>query len=136
MTRRNGSALCSCSQDFDFGAMHNGVSCIESLSAEDRGTARQYRFTVPLLAEFFGCTANTIRSRVESLVNTGDLNEVKNLTSLNVTNQSGNGAVKTMLYDLEAFNKLAMTFIDNPRSIHRRRASSCGMRMELSFPIR
>lgn len=112
----NDSAICSRSQDFDFGAMHNGVSCIESLSAGDRGTARQYRFTARGLAELFECKFDTIQSRIKALVDSGDLNDSKNLESLNVRNDKGNGAVKTTIYDLDVFNKLAMTFIDNPRA--------------------
>lgn len=51
------------------------------------------------------------------MVKTGDLNDVKNLTSFNVPNSKGNGAVKTILYDLAVFNKLAMTFIDNSKAV-------------------
>ena len=82
MTRRNDSAICSRSQDFDFGAMHNGVSCIESLSEGDRGTARQYRFTAAMLSECFGTDRTTIQRRIDSLVNTGDLTDVQNCTSV------------------------------------------------------
>ena len=38
----------------------------------------------------------------------GVVNDVKNLTSLNIKNENGNGAVKTTLYDLTVFNHLVM----------------------------
>ena len=117
MTRRNDSAICSRSQDFDFCAMHNGVSCIESLSAGDRGTARQYRFTAAMLAECFECKKDTIRSRVETLINTGDLVEAKNLAATRVPDSLGRMTQESILYDLDVFNKLAMTFLDNPRAV-------------------
>ena len=102
---------------FDFHAVHNGEACIESLDPKDRGTERQFWFTVVLLCRAYECSADTIRRRVETLAKTGDINETQNCVSLNVPNQTGNGAVKTMLYDLTVFNKLAMTFIDNPRAV-------------------
>lgn len=108
--------------NFDFNAEHNGVTCIASLSQEDQGTARQYRFTASMLSECFNASVDTIRRRIETLINTGDLNETQNFVSLNVPNKNGNGAVKTTLYDLDVFNKLAMTFIDNPKAVQVRRA--------------
>ena len=36
------------------------------------------------------------------------MNDVKNLTSLNIKNENGNGAVETTLYDLTVFNHLVM----------------------------
>lgn len=108
---------------FDFNAEHNGVQCIESLKPEDRGTERQFWFSARMLATVFDCDdPKTIRSRIETLVNTGDLDEGKIFPSLNVPNHTGNGAVKTTLYNLTVFNKLAMTFIDNPRAVEVRKA--------------
>lgn len=122
MTKNESSALCASTQGFDFEAMHNGVRCIESLASEDRGTARQYRFTARGLAELFECKFDTIQSRIKALVDSGDLNDSKNLESLNVRNDKGNGAVKTTIYDLDVFNKVAMTFIDNPKAVEIRKA--------------
>lgn len=102
---------------FNFKAEHNGVECIESLRPEDRGTKHQFWFTAVMLCRVYECSTDTIRRRVETLVNTGDLNETQNCVSLNVPNQTGNGAVKTTLYDLTVFNKLGMTFIDNQRAV-------------------
>lgn len=115
--------LVSVSSLFDFNATHNGIQCIESLKPEDKGTERQFWFTARMLATVFDCAdPKTVRSRIEILVNTGDLDEGKIFPSLNVPNHTGNGAVKTALYDLTVFNKLAMTFIDNPRAVEVRKA--------------
>ena len=100
---------------FDFKAKHNGEACIESLRPEDRGTERQFWFTVAMMCVIFECSADTIRRRVETLVNTGDINETQNCVSL--TNVQAFGYNTTTLYDLTVFNKLAMTFIDNPRAV-------------------
>ena len=51
---------------------------------------------------------NTITNHVDALINRGVVNDVKNLTSLNIKNENGNGAVKTTLYDLTVFNHLVM----------------------------
>lgn len=107
---------------FNFNAEHNGVQCIESLRPEDKGTERQFWFTAVMLCQVYECSTDTIRRRIETLVNTGDLNETQNCVSLNLPNQTGKGAVKTTLYDLTVFNKLAMTFIDNPRAVEMRKA--------------
>lgn len=100
---------------FDFKAKHNGEACIESLRPEDRGTERQFWFTVAMMCVIFECSADTIRRRVGTLVNTGDINETQNCVSL--TNVQAFGYNTTTLYDLTVFNKLAMTFIDNPRAV-------------------
>lgn len=100
---------------FDFNAEHNGEACIESLRPEDRGTERQFWFTVAMMCVIFECSADTIRRRVETLVNTGDINETQNCVSL--TNVQAFGYNTTTLYDLTVFNKLAMTFIDNQRAV-------------------
>ena len=96
----NSSSLKRLSSDFDFKAVHNGESCIESLKPEDKGTEHQFWFTRQMLREIFDAKpVNTITAHVEALVNRGVLNDVKNLTSLNVENEKGNGAVKSILYN-------------------------------------
>lgn len=107
---------------FDFHAVHNGEACIESLRPEDRGTERQFWFTVAMMCVIFECSADTIRRRVGTLVNTGDINETQNCVSL--TNVQAFGYNTTTLYDLAVFNKLAMTFLDNPRAVEMRKAFS------------
>lgn len=95
--------------DFNFNAVHNGEACIESLRPEDKGTERQLRFTRALLCTLLGVKSeNTITNHVDTLINRGVVNDVKNLTSLNIKNENGNGAVKITLYDLTVFNHLVM----------------------------
>ena len=109
---------------FDLEAMHNGIKCVLSRIEKDQGTSRQYRFTANMLSDMFSVGVDTIRRRVETLINTGDINETQNCDSLNIRNENGNGAVKTTIYDLDVFNKLAMTFIDNPKAVEIRKAFS------------
>ena len=110
------STVSSNSQElFNFNAKHNGEACIESLRPEDRGTERQFWFTVAMMCVIFECSADTIRRRVETLVNTGDIDETQNCVSL--TNVQAFGYNTTTLYDLTVFNKLGMTFIDNQRAV-------------------
>ena len=110
------STISSNSQElFDFNAKHNGEACIESLRPEDRGTERQFWFTVAMMCVIFECSADTIRRRVGTLVNTGDIDETQNCVSL--TNVHAFGYNTTTLYDLTVFNKLGMTFIDNQRAV-------------------
>ena len=107
--------------DFDFNAEHNGIQCVVSLIPEDRGTEKQFRFTAKMLSECFECKPDTIRNRVQTLINTGDLDEAKNLVSSQMPYSNGS-LHDVMLYDLEVFNKLAMTFIDNPKAVEIRNA--------------
>ena len=108
---------------FDFNAEHNGVKCIESMKPEDRGTERQFWFSAKMLAIVFDCAdPKTVRSRIETLVKTGDLVEGKNFLSTKLPDSLGRMIQETMLYDLTVFNKLAMTFIDNPRAVEMRKA--------------
>lgn len=107
---------------FNFKAEHNGIQCIESLKPEDRGTVRHFWFSAKMLATVFDCAdPKTVRSRIETLVNTGDLDVRKNFLTSQVPNSIG-ALHETTLYDLAVFNKLAMTFIDNPRAVEMRKA--------------
>lgn len=109
-------------QPLNFNAEHNGIQCIESLKPEDRGTERQFWFSAKMLATVFDCAdPKTVRSRIETLVNTGDLDVRKNFLTSQVPNTIG-ALHETTLYDLTVFNKLAMTFIDNPRAVEMRKA--------------
>ena len=107
-------------QSLNLNAEHNGIQCIESLKPEDKGTERQFWFSAKMLAEAFECTTDTIRSRVKTLIITEDIDETKNLVSL--TNVQEFGYNQTTIYNLTVFNKLAMTFIDNPRAVEMRKA--------------
>ena len=62
----------------------------------------------------FECSADTIRRRVETLVNTGDIDETQNCVS--PTNVQAFGYNTTTLYDLTVFNQLAMVCIDNEKA--------------------
>ena len=95
------STVSSNSQElFDLNAKHNGEACIESLDPKDRGTERQFWFTVAMMCVIFECSADTIRRRVETLVNTGDIDETQNCVSL--TNVQAFGYNTTTLYNLNA----------------------------------
>lgn len=59
---------------------------------KDRGTERQFRFTRALLCTLLGVKSeNTITNHIDVLINRGVVNDVKNLTSLNIKNENGNG---------------------------------------------
>ena len=60
-------------------------------------TERQFWFTVAMMCVIFECSADTIR-RVETLVNTGDIDETQNCVSL--TNVQAFGYNTTTLYNL------------------------------------
>ena len=93
---------------FDFNAVHNGEACIESLDPKDKGTERQFRFTRALLCTLLGVKSeNTITNHVETLINRGVLDVVKNLTTSPITNSNG-ASHETTLYDLKVFNYLVM----------------------------
>lgn len=112
---------CQAMSLFNFHSQHNGVDCIESLDPNDRGTERQYRFTAARLAGLFGCIDETIRKRIRTLVDTGDLDEAKNFASCQMPYSNGS-LHETTVYDLTVLNKLAMTFIDNPKAVAIRNA--------------
>lgn len=111
---------CQAMSLFNFHSQHNGVDCIESLDPNDRGTERQYRFTAARLAELFECKRDTIYSRIETLENTKDLS-VQNFGQTKLPDSRGS-LHETTVYDLTVLNKLAMTFIDNPRAVAIRNA--------------
>ena len=61
-------------------------------------TERQFWFAVAMMCVIFECSADTIRRRVETLVNTGDIDETQNCVSL--TNVQAFGYNTTTLYNL------------------------------------
>ena len=138
------SIVSSNSQElFDFNAIHNGEHCIASLDPKDRGTERQFRFTRALLCTLLGVKSeNTITNHIDALINRGVVNDVKNLTSLNIKNEkarrisrvsdmihvdmsTSTGAVKTTLYNLNVLNQLAMVWQRHTRRPPRRFERSC-----------
>ena len=89
---------------FDFNAEHNGVQCIESLDPKDRGTERQYWFSVKFLYEAFEVTDKTIRNKLERLEKLGEISNCNFLQLL-----LPDTCKPSTLYDLTVMNKLAMT---------------------------
>ena len=88
-------------------SMHNDIQCIESLDPNDKCTSRQYWFTASMLANIFDISKDTVRRRIESLAEWGELTVAQNCVTVQMQNNAG--AVNDMtLYDLQAFNKLAM----------------------------
>lgn len=101
---------------FDFNAEHNGVQCIESLRPEDRGTERQYWFSVKFLYEAFEVTDKTIRNKLEKLEKLGEISNCNFLQLL-----LPDTCKPSTLYDLTVMNKLAMT-LDCDKAIEVRKA--------------
>ena len=73
---------------FDYNSSHNNFPAIESLNPIDIGTERQFRFTAKMLCDMFQITKPTLYSRIETLVNTGDLS-VKNSLQTEVPDSRG-----------------------------------------------
>lgn len=109
--------LVSSSSVFNFSAEHNGVQCIESLKPEDRGNARQYWFTAKMLATIFECSEDTIRRRIDTLVLTGDIVYPQICGYIKMPDSLGRMNKETVIYNLTVFNKIGMTFIDNPKAV-------------------
>ena len=108
--------LVSANPLFDFKAEHNGVQCVESLKPEDRGTERQYWFSVKFLYEAFEVTDKTIRNKLERLEKLGEISNCNFLQLL-----LPDTCKPSTLYDLTVMNKLAMT-LDCDKAIEVRKA--------------
>ena len=105
---------------FDYNSSHNNFPAIESLNPIDIGTERQFRFTAKMLCDMFQVVKTTVYSRIETLVNTGDLS-VQNFEQIKIPDSNGR-LHETTIYDLTVLNKLAMTMIDNPIAVNVRKA--------------
>lgn len=46
---------------------HNDIQCIESLDPNDKGTSRQYWFTLNMLANIFDITRQTVKNNIDFL---------------------------------------------------------------------
>lgn len=68
----------------------------------------------------FGVDAKTIRNRINTLENIGDLSG-KNFSLIKIPDSNGRPH-ETTIYDLTTFNKLVMTMIDNPVAVEARKA--------------
>lgn len=88
-------------------SMHNDIQCIESINPDDKGTSRQYWFTANMLANIFDISKDTVRRRVESLAEWGEVTVAQNCATAQMSSSSG-AVNDTVLYDLQVFNKLAM----------------------------
>ena len=105
---------------FNYNSSHNNFPAIESLNPIDIGTERQFRFTAKMLADMFDVDAKTIRNRINTLENIGDLSG-KNFSLTKLPDSRGS-LHETTIYDLTVLNKLAMTMIDNPIAVNVRKA--------------
>lgn len=88
-------------------SMHNDIQCIESLDPNDKGTSRQYWFTLNMLANIFDITRQTVKNNIDFLEKWGEVTVVKNFTTVQTQNNAG-AVNDTIFYDLQVFNKLAM----------------------------
>ena len=88
-------------------SMHNDIQCIESINPDDKGTSRQYWFSANMLANIFDISKDTVRRRVESLAEWGEVTVAQNCATVQMSSSSG-AVNDTVLYDLQVFNKLAM----------------------------
>ncbi len=94
--------------NFNFNAEHNGVQCIESLDLKDKGTERQYWFTVAMLCTIYNVAERTLRDNLQSLVDDGEIVDCENSQSTINTKDSLGRCHKTTIYNLEVLNKLGM----------------------------
>ena len=92
---------------FNFKAEHNGEACIESLDPKDKGTERQFWFTVAMLCVIYGVAERTLRDNLESIINDGELVSADFRRDASILDISG-VPHKTTLYNLEVLNKLGM----------------------------
>lgn len=99
--------LVSANPLFDFNATHNGEACIESLDPKDRGTERQFWFTVAMLCVIYGVAERTLRDNLESIINDGELVSADFRRDASILDISG-VPHKTTIYNLEVLNKLGM----------------------------
>lgn len=92
---------------FDFNAVHNGEACIESLDPKDRGTERQFWFTIAMMCVIFDVAERTLRDNIESLIEDGEVDcEISQSTV--ITEDSMGRDHKTTIYNLTVLNKLGM----------------------------
>lgn len=92
---------------FNFNAEHNGVQCIESLSPEDKGTERQFWFTVAMLCKIFDVAERTLRDNLSSIIEDGEVDCGNSQSTVIIEDSLGRNH-KTTIYNLEVLNKLGM----------------------------
>ena len=102
------STVSSNSQElFNFNAKHNGEACIESLDPKDRGTERQFWFTVAMMCVIFDVAERTLRNNIGSLIEDGEV-DCQISQSTVITEDSMGRYHKTTIYTLTVLNKLGM----------------------------
>lgn len=92
---------------FNFRSQHNGVDCIESLDPKDKGTERQYWFSVAMLTDVFDVPRQTMYDNIQSLIDDDELVCTDFRTDAQMLDSSG-VPHRTTLYNLEVLNKLGM----------------------------
>lgn len=92
---------------FNFNAEHNGEACIESLNPKDRGTERQFWFTIAMMCVIFDVAERTLRFNIQSLIDDGELVSARSCRDAKILDLSG-VPHKTAIYNLEVLNKLGM----------------------------
>ena len=93
-----------------FGGNHNGINCIQKTDAER--SCDKIWFTAKQIEEALNVNKRTLNRHVETLESTGDLCIGTNLSHCEMPTSNG-GYKETKIYNLDAFNKICMTFIDN-----------------------
>ena len=93
-----------------FGGNHNGINCIQKADAER--PCDKIWFTAKQIEEALNVNKRTLNRHVETLESTGDLCIGTNLSHCEIPTSNG-GYKETKIYNLDAFNKICMTFIDN-----------------------
>ena len=89
---------------------HNGINCIQKTDAER--SCDKIWFTAKQIEEALNVNKRTLNRHVETLESTGDLCIGTNLSHCEMPTSNG-GYKETKIYNLDAFNKICMTFIDN-----------------------
>ena len=85
---------------FNFSAEHNGIQCIESRDPKDRGTDRQFWFTVAMMCAIFGVAERTLRFNIQCLIDDGELVSAISCRDAKILDLSG-VPHKTTIYNLE-----------------------------------
>lgn len=92
------------------GGNHNGINCIQKTDAER--PCDKIWFTAKQIEEALNVNKRTLNRHIDMLEATGDLLSGTNMTQTNLPDSRGSLHEAT-IYNLDAFNKICMTFIDN-----------------------
>lgn len=89
---------------------HNGINCISN--PEATRPCDKVWFTAKQIEDALCVNKRTLNRHIETLENIGDLCIGTNLSHCKIPTNNG-GSKETTIYNLDAFNKICMTFIDN-----------------------